>query len=507
MSACKSIVNIPYSSKRLLVLLGIGFVATSLLSACAKEQYIAKPISIAQTTAKLTSKDINSPAFKAYLTQQGYEASNLPFTSWGLNELTLCALFYHSKLDVAKAQLGLAKANLATAGLKQNPTLSGMFSRSNQANGDIQPWLYGLNIDIPIETNQKRSIRIEEAQHLAEVAQLDIAETAWLLRSQIAKDLLRHAENTAQIQLLSQELQVQDKLISLLEKRVQVGALSNTELYPAQLLQQKVRFALQTEQAKTQEIRASLATDVGLTSEQFNQIQLKPLDVEVSLASQTEKIATLTPKKLQENALLNRLDIRCSLEKYAAAEAKIKLEVAKQTPDIALNPGYAFEFGDSVWSLGFASLLNLLHQNQTLIQEATQLREVEGAQFEALQASIMGDVEQSLASYQASAQNVHQMKQQQDAQALLRQKLQRQLEAGLSDRLELTQNELSSILLKQQLSSAQFNHLHAALKLEELMQRPIFDDFSLQTLPSDEALQKNHSHTEFSSTNTAGTSP
>ena len=481
MSACKSILNTSSTSKRILVSLGLGFVSLSLLNACSLEQYFAKPISPAQTAAKLISKDTNSPEFNAFLIQHGYQASELPLTSWGLNELTLCALYYHSKLDVAKAQLALAKANLDTAGLKQNPTLSGTLSRSNQANGDIRPWLYGLNIEIPIETSNKRNIRIEEAQHLAEVAQLDIAETAWQLRSQITQDLLSYHQNASQIQLLSQELALQSKIISMLEKRVQVGALSNTELNSAKLLQQKVRFVLIAEQAKTQEIRASLTTDVGLTPEKFEPIKLKPLDMDATLNEQTKKLSTLSPKEMQENALLNRLDIRRSLEKYAAAEAKIKLEVAKQTPDISLSPGFAFEFGDSVWSLGFASLLNLLNKNQTLIQEATKLRDVEGAQFEALQASIIGSLGQNLASYQASAQSIQQMKQQQDAQLMIQKKMQRQFDAGLIDRLELTQNELNGELLKQQLSAAQFSHLQASLKLEEMMQRPIFDDFTLKT--------------------------
>ena len=57
------------------------------------------------------------------------------------------------------------------------------------------------------------------------------------------------------------------------------------------------------------------------------------------------------------------------------------------------------------------------------------------------------------------------------------QKIQRQFDAGLIDRLELTQNQLNTSLLAQQLVTAQFNHLNAALALEDTMQRPIFDDF------------------------------
>ena len=91
----------------------------------------------------------------------------------------------------------MRNAQLESAGQKQNPTLSGSIARSNRANEDIRPWAYGLNVEIPIETAGKREIRIEEAQHLHEIARIDVAETAWQLRSQIAKDLLRYHENIA----------------------------------------------------------------------------------------------------------------------------------------------------------------------------------------------------------------------------------------------------------------------------------------------------------------------
>ena len=61
-------------------------------------------------------------------------------------------------------------------------------------------------------------------------------------------------------------------------------------------------------------------------------------------------IADMPAAALQTTALLNRLDIRIALEKYAAAESKLKLELAKQYPDLVISPGYAFEFGDNIWS-------------------------------------------------------------------------------------------------------------------------------------------------------------
>jgi outer membrane protein TolC len=456
-------------------------VVASLFTGCAKEIYQAKPISPQQTSAKIFAKDPTSAEFKAYLIKQGYAEKDLPFAEWGLNELTLCALYFNTKLDVAKAQLALANAQLETAGQKQNPTLNGNIARSNQKNGDIRPWAYGLNVEIPIETGNKREIRIEEAQHLAEAARIDVADAAWQLRSQIAKDLLRYHENIALQKQLSNEVKIQEALIKILEKRVQLGALSSTELSAAKLTQQKTLSLLNAEIAKSAEIRAALAADIGLTNEKFDQHKLKPLDLDATLAKQNDALASnkVSPKDFQVKALLNRLDIRRSLAKYAAAESKIKLEIAKQTPDISLSPGFAFEFGDSIWSLGFSTLLNLINKNQTLIVEATALREIEGAQFEALQSKIIGDLSQNVAAYQASLQNIQQLQLQQTAQLQLSQKLQKQLDAGLIDRLALTQNALNTSLLEQQLLNAQFSNLNAALAIEEVMQHPLFDDFTM----------------------------
>lgn len=458
-----------------LSLLGLNVLTTG----CATEKYQAKPLNSAQVSAKILNKDATSADFKAYLIKQGYAKSDLPFASWGLNELTLCALYFNSQLDVAKAQLALANASVNSANQQQNPTLGSRVARSNQANGDKSPWAFGLDVEIPIETGNKRAIKMEEAQHLAEAARVDVADAAWQLRNQIAKDLLRYHENIALQQQLAGEVGLQNELVNLLEKRVQLGALSNTELSAAKLVQQKTLFSLNAEQAKSAVILAALAADVGLTSEKFNQLTLKPLDLDASLAQQNSLLTNA--KSLQEKALLNRLDIRRSLAKYAAVESKIKLEVAKQTPDISLSPGFAFEFGDSIWSLGFSALLNLVNKNQTLIAEATQLREIEGAQFEALQAKIIGDLSQRLASYQASLQNIKQLQLQQTVQLQYMQKLQKQFDAGLADRLSMSQAQLGLQANAQQLLSLQFEVLMTANEIENSMQYPLFDDFSINT--------------------------
>ncbi len=457
-------------------LISMLLIFCGLTASCTKEKYTAKPLDAKQVSAKILNKSLSDVAFKAYLIKQGYAVSDWPIQQWGLDELTYAALYFNPQLDVAKAQLALANTSITTANQRQNPTLNATTARSNRANGDISPWSYGLDVEIPIVTNNKREIRVDKAERLRDAAQLSVAEIAWQLRSQIAKDLMAYHENIAAQQALSQELNTHTSIINMLKKRVELGLLASTALNDAKLLSQKTEITSNLLSSQLIAIRGNLATNIGLSLEQLNTVSIKPIQIDAVLNQESTLLNTPEQLKiLQQNALLNRLDIRRSLAKYAAAEAKIKLEVAKQTPDIALTPGYIFEFGDRIWSLGFSSLINLLNKNPTLIAEATNLREIEGAQFEVLQSNIIGELNLAYANYQSSLQQMHKTQSQLNFQASQQQSLQNQFDKGLIDRLVLTQNKLLYLASEQQLLSLQFNCLKAAIHIEDLMQRPLFD--------------------------------
>jgi outer membrane protein TolC len=72
----------------------------------------------------------------------------------------------------------------------------------------------------------------------------------------------------------------------------------------------------------------------------------------------------LTSSEVRRAALQSRPDILAALAEYAASQAALQLEIAKQYPDVHLQPGYQFDQGDSKWSLGLTVELPVLHQNQ-----------------------------------------------------------------------------------------------------------------------------------------------
>ena len=454
----------------------MAVLAISVLASCAPPKYTASPLNIKAISNNLLSKDPRDAGFQAFLAKNGFAANQLPLKSWGINELTLAALYFNPKLNLAKAQWASSMAAVTTANQRAQGSLDASIARSNQGGGEPKPWSYGLNLNLPLETANKRQLRTEQATQLAEATRIEIAQTAWQLRSQINLDLVSIIESNSQAKLLKKELKYHNDMTTMLEKRVKLGLQSNTELSQAKLLQLKTLKSLNAELAKIPELTAILAADIGLTAEKFSLIPLEPTDVFDIVNQQKNVLAKPDAiKKLQEAALLNRLDVRAALARYLAAESKIKLEIAKQTPDILFSPAFLFDFGNSIWSLGISNLLFLFNDNETLAVEAEKLRDVEAAQFTVLQAKIVADLARNEAVYNASLEEIAQSRQLHTAETAQFQQLQKQFNAGTIDRLELTQSMLSNIFSAQAVHDAHFKSIRAGLAVEDVMQYPLYD--------------------------------
>ncbi len=439
-----------------------------LCSACAFQSYQAKPISAQITANDFEKRSVSDENFISYLQNKGYSSEQLPLKSWDLNALIDCALFFHPNLNVARAQLSAAQASEALASKPNLPTLNGNIARSDRANGDINPFAYQFSIDIPINTHNKREIQIESFSHLTEVAKLEIAQTAWNLRQPIALTLSELKWLDSQLKFSNQQTTLQQQVLSMLEKRKLLGLESSIEVSQATLQLQSINAAKsQLAQNKVVAL-GNLAQQIGLPISVVNAMPLNLADIKTHPDFPNED--------LQKSALLNRLDLRMALARYAVAEAKVKLEIAKQYPDISLNPGYAYEFGDKVWSLGFSSLLNLLKSNKAAIFEAEKLRDVEVAQFEALQADIIGQTNTANAALQQTQLHFSAQQKILKQQQAFFAKSQAQFNAGEIDRLTLTKAQLAFLNSEKEVAQAEYQTINAWFHLENQLQTPLVDE-------------------------------
>lgn len=468
----------------------VFLLVVSHLGGCNQIQYRAEPISIEQTIQKLQQKSPTSLGFETYLIEQGYPKERIPVSQWDLELLTYSALYHHSALDVAKSQLALAQANVNLAAQKPPLGVGGKIGLADRRNDDISPWVFNLTVEIPIITANKVEIRLEEAEQQLEVARLEVANKAWQLRQQLVLDMIDYEENQRNIDWLTQLVDTQAQLVAIVEKRLALGLVSTTELAGLSIELQKRQNLLIAEQTKTQAIVAKIASDAGLDLKQFKPTFIARTDVK-SLSEMQKEAINVSP--LQQMALFNRVDIRSALASYAAAEAKLKLEIAKQTPDISLLPSYVFELGDQMITLGLNTLFGFINPQQiALIHQAEHLRSVEAARFEALQATVIANLSNTLAVHAASLEKLKQLHTSKNLEQAQLAKVAKQFDAGMVDRLALTLAKQTFISVSQQHEIAQLELLRIQANLENVIQKPLI----VQTSNNTTHYEGNHNHAQ-----------
>lgn len=405
-------------------------------------------------------------AVEAYRARSLADAKLGDVQQWDLPQLTQAALRLHPDLAVARAQWRAAQAAEITAGQKPNPTLSAGGEHHSRADG-ISPWTFTLGIDIPIETHGKREARIAEATALSDAAKLDIAQTAWQVRSRLRTKLLDLYAIEVRARQLQREADVRIQIVALLEARANAGLVAGTDLADARLLLQKSRTALEAETARRAEARAAIAASIGVPAAAF-------AGAPISFAAFEHDTATLPAEDVQRAALFNRPEVRKALANYAAAEARLQLEIAKQYPDFSIAPGYSWDQGDNRWGLSLVSIaLSMLNKNEGPIKQAQAQREVLAQQFNALQASVIGEQAQALAAWQAAKTQTDKTRQLVDAQQARLAQTQRQFDAGYADRLELTTAQLELVTAQAAVLDAQLNTQRALGQLEDAVQQPL----------------------------------
>jgi outer membrane protein, heavy metal efflux system len=455
-----------------------------LLNACATQTYEAKPIEPVRLESSFAARNLEDAGLRNYMIEQGYPQNALPIKQWGLRELTLAAYYFHPDLDVARAQWREAQAAEITAGQRPNPGVSGTLEHHSKTDGGISPWTYGISFAVPVETSGKRQARMGQAASLSEAARIEIGQSAWQVRSHLRDSLLEYQAALRQASLLQQEVILHAEILQMLGNRLQAGLASSIDVSNARLQLQKAQHAVEAEKGHVAGLRSSVAVAAGLPASALDGVQFDD-----ALPDRGTVGGNLSAQNIQRTGLLNRLDIRSALARYEAAEANLRLEIARQYPDITLSPGYLWDQGDVQWSLGLSTILALMNKNEGPIAEARAARELQASQFNALQTRIIGELEQSLINYQAGTERVAKAQQLLAAQQLRTAQTERQFETGYTDRLELAQARLQTLAVEQGMLDAKIHAQHALNTLEDAVQRPLDGSAPLPEIPQEVAPQ------------------
>jgi cobalt-zinc-cadmium efflux system outer membrane protein len=415
----------------------VVFVAAGLLSNCAR--YHAQPISPPALEKAYRNRGLADPGLRAFV-----EANSLaklvqwPPAKLDLEALTLVALYYSPALDVARARVKAAEARIITAGGCINPSLS---TAAGYTNSPESAFVFRFSPAFTIETAGKRGYRILQAQKLAEVARLELSEAAWKTRSHLRAALVEHLLARRKLRLLRTRHILQSQAVEMLEKRLTVGEASLPDVNALKIGLSSVQIALKDAQGQVSESLANLAAAVSVQV-----VALANIPLDWQELDKPPALADLPLPRIQQAGLLNRIDVRRALVEYAAAEAGLQLEVARQYPDIELDPGYDFDEGHHKFTFGPAFSLPILNRNQGPIAEAQAARKEAEARFVALQARAIADMESSLARYRAAVEKLSEAEsklvefQQNKEKAMTL-----AVSAGEEDRLTLTETRIQTV--------------------------------------------------------------
>ncbi len=477
-----------------LLLFPFYFCLFTYLTGCA--QFEAKPLSPDQTAAQFEARSLDDPGLRKFIAQnqkqgirdQGSGISQLnpdtrPLTPydgpWDLDTLTLVALYYHPSLDVARAQWAVAQAGIRTAGQHPNPAanLAPQYT-SNSPSGE-SPWVAALTFEPVIETAGKRGYRIEQAKQLSESARLKLAAQAWQVRSRLRTALLDYAVARQRAVLLQNVRDTQQQILKLLEGRLQAGDIAAIELTTSRVALIRTLADLADAQRQTADSRAAVAQALGVPLQSLEGRELKfDLSSEYRLQAgktgPTRVNAVLQTAEARRQALHCRADVLAALADYAASQSALQLEIARQYPDIRLGPGYEYDQGLHKWGLAVGTdFLPVFNRNQGPIAEAQAKRDQAAAEFLALQAQVMGEIDRAVAARTASQDQLRQIETLLDTQRKHVQAVAAMVKAGAADQFDLRSAQLEAVTTEQARLDALVKAQQALGQLEDAVQVPL----------------------------------
>ena len=474
---------------------------TLLLAGCA--HFEPKPFDVVRTADDFDARALDTPELRAFLETNLGPLSAWPPAEWTFEQLTLAALFLHPKLDVARAELASVRAAEITAGGRPNPTVGVTPEYNFNAAGGVSPWIATLQFDIPIETAGKRGYRIARAQHLSEAARLLLGDVAWEVRSGVRAAWLDLHDAGQRAELLSRQLAAQQRALAALEMKLSLGAATTVEISPVRLALARTRKEIADARVQADEARARLAAAIGVPlkslppssgfvfpdaktdREPASDARRAPSPLNGERAGvrgendDTHANPPLASAEARRRALTSRADLLAALAEYVAAETALRLEIARQYPDVHLGTGYQFDQGDNKWALGLTVEVPLLNRNQGPIAEAEAKRTEAAARVLALQARIIGEVDRVLAVWHGAQSRLEAMKELRAAQETRVKSLQAQFDAGAIESLDV-------LTAGAELAADELFHWEARVKalrafgeLEDAIQFPLLLDLSL----------------------------
>lgn len=430
----------------------------AVLASCV--QYKARPLTAEGSAAAYASRSFNDPGLRQFLAEQKATGSN-----WDVNKLALAAAYFNPDVRVARALAAESAAAIITAGQRPNPVFTFAPAYSPSLGKGIYPYNLTPTLSVTLETAGKRGKRLAQAQADAAAAQFRVAAAAWDVRTRMRTAMLALYTGRRTAELLKVEVALNDEALKKLQVQVEEGEAPALDLTVARLALNRAKLAQHDVERQVASARELLAGAVGVPPAALDAVRLDFSTFESSIHVPAE-----TARK---HALNHRSDLLALLGDYSMAEAMLRLEIAKQYPDIRLIPTDQLDHSGNRWGLGVQFDLPVLNQNRGPIAVADAKRKTAGEKFEARQAAVVTEVGSALANYQNSKAKVATARKLADEAAHTSETTRLMVQAGELIPLDHVRRKIEASASNLALLIARIEEQTAAGQLEAALQLPL----------------------------------
>ena len=445
---------------------GALLILSALVAACAEAPSQTTSPAPQLSPPPVALRNWENPALRDALTGLGAGPVDLA-TPLSANEALAAALAFNPDLDVQRAQLALARAEVMQAQQRPNPVLSLTPEHLLGAANGVSPWVIALSLVWPLRTAGKRDLQIEQALATSDATLLNGASTVWGLRTTVRGAVCSLEIANAQRSLAEQEAALRADLSQRLARQAEAGIASRYDSMRSQLERDQSLHRLRLAQSEMATALHDLADVTGLPAAEIQRRTIGD-DCLQGVSPDVQSLATL-----QERAIASRLDLRAKLAEYRAVDAAFRTEIKRRTPDLNLGPGYTYDQGDRRITFTLSGELPIYSHNDAAIARASADRDRVIAEFEKLQWSVHSGVERALDQLQLGERQLEDSQRVvREAQELLERDRKRQL-SGELDQPAVIASQLIEINAQLDSLDTVRTFVNAVTALEAAVQTPL----------------------------------
>ncbi len=366
-----------------------------LLAAEGCARYEPRPLDPSSHPGDYVGRRLDDPTLLAWV---GRYAGIPEGSRWTDRQLALAALANRADIEAARREWLAARAGLRSAGARPVPGVEAEVERAVSGSQRESPWVVSLAALFTVELGGKRGARVQRARAGEVIAESELVLAASSARSRVRAAALAvvHAEQVRG----GAEREVEGlAAVARLERgRYQEAALGSADVAHTGMELALAQVAAAAAAREVVLARAALAGELAVPAG-----LIRELRIEAAPADGCAWADALGADTVVTLAALRRGEVARALGAYALSEAELRLQVARQRPDLNLGPGFIWDQGVHRWTLVFALPALLGFRNRAAIEEAHSQRSAAAARVSEVQDAILAEADAAVESCRAAA--------------------------------------------------------------------------------------------------------